>query len=30
VAEEVSALGRPDSDFMTGQSVLIEVGLVMR
>jgi hypothetical protein len=30
VAEEVSALGRPDSDFMTGQSVLIEGGLVMR
>jgi NAD(P)-dependent dehydrogenase (short-subunit alcohol dehydrogenase family) len=30
VAEEVSALGGPDSDFMSGQSVLIEGGLVMR
>ena len=30
MAEEVSALGGPDSDFMTGQSVLIESGLVMR
>ncbi len=30
VAEEVSALGGPDSDFMTGQSVVIEGGLVMR